>query len=226
MTTFFLGCFGFGLIFTVASFLLGALGGAHHLHIPGLHLEVGGHGGADGAGAHAGGAGGAHAAMHGAGAHGGGSQSAQLSPFNFSTISAFLTWFGGAGYLLTRYSGFTAVLTLAVAGAAGLAGGGIIFVTLGRLVLPRLTEMRPEDYQLQGTVARVASAIGAGGTGEVVYTLAGTRRVDGARSVSGEALERGAEVVILRVERGIAYVERWDKFADKHQLPPGDSGTA
>jgi hypothetical protein len=47
--------------------------------------------------------------------------------------------------------------------------------------------------------------------------------VDGARSASGEALPRGTEVVILKVERGIALVERWDKFADQHQLPRGDS---
>lgn len=214
MSSFFLGCFSFGLIFTVASFLLGALGGGHHLHIPGLHLDIGGHG------ADHGGAG------HGGGAHGPGGHAAVISPFNLSTLSAFLAWFGGAGYLLTRYSSFTAAAILTVAGVAGLAGGGIIFVTLSRFVFPRLTEMRPEDYQVQGTVARVTSTIGPGGTGEIVYALGGTQHVDGARSMTGEALERGTEVVILKVERGIAYVERWDKFANQHQLPPGDSGTA
>ena len=200
MALFFLGCFAFGLIFTVASFLLGALGSGH-FHVP--HLHLGGHPGAGDADHQAG-----------------------VSVFNVSTISAFLTWFGGAGYLLSRYSGLTAVGIVAVAGVAGAAGGGIIFVTLSRYVLPRLTEMRPEDYQLPGTVARVSSPIRAGGTGEIVYTLAGTRRSDGARAVGGEGLERGVEVVIVRVERGIAYVERWDSYARRNQLPPGEAGPA
>lgn len=193
-------------MFTLASFLLGAFGSGHDLHLPGF-----GAGGDSGGVAHG----------PGTGHHG-----AQMSPFNFSTISAFLAWFGGAGYLLTLYSGFTTAAILAVSGAAGLAGGGIIFVILAKFVFPRLTEMRSEDYEVEGTVARVTSSIAAGGTGEIVYSLGGTRRADGARSTTGEALERGTEVVILKVERGIAYVERWDKFAERHQLPPGDSGPA
>ena len=198
----FLGCFAFGLAFTVASFLLGAFGGGHGLHIPGLDGLLG-HGDAGG-----------HA---GAGHHGAG-----ISPFNLSTISAFLTWFGGAGYLLVRYSSFTGVLIVALSTVAGVVGGGAIFLTLTRYVVPRLTEMRPEDYQLPGTVGRVTSPIRAGGTGEIVYTLGGTRHSDGARSTSGEMLERGTEVVILKVERGIAYVERWNSYAKRLDLPPGE----
>jgi membrane protein implicated in regulation of membrane protease activity len=205
---FFLGCFAFGLVFTVASFLLGAFGGDHGFHIPGLDGLLGGDGadgGADG----------------GADQHGDG-----LSPFNLSTISAFLTWFGGAGYLLVRYSSFAGVLIVTLATTAGIVGGGAIFLTLTRYVVPRLTELKAEDYRLPGTVARVTSPIRAGGTGEIVYTLGGTRHADGARCTSGEALERGAEVVILKVERGIAYVERWDSYARQLDLPPGEAGPA
>ncbi len=198
MTTFFLGCFAFGLIFSVASFLLGALGSGH-VHLP-VHVH------ADHAGQ--------------------GGESPALSFFNVSTVSAFLTWFGGAGYLLSRYSSLTALAVVTLSGLAGLAGGGIIFVTLSKYVYPRLTEMKAEDYQLPGTVAKVTSPIRAGGTGEIVYTLAGTLRSDGARAVSGEALDRGTEVVIVRVERGIAWVERWDSFAGRNDLPPGESGPA
>jgi len=67
-------------------------------------------------------------------------------------------------------------------------------------------------------------SIGSCGIGEVVYSLGGSRQVDAARSVSGEAIERGTEVVVLRREKGIAYVERWDKFASGNQLPPGEPG--
>jgi hypothetical protein len=206
---FFLGCFAFGLVFTVATFVLGAFGGGHGLHIPGLDGLLG-HGDAGG-----------HAGDAGAGHHG-----TSISPFNLSTISAFLTWFGGAGYLLERYSTFAGTLIVVLATASGLVGGGVIFVTLTRYLAPRLTEMRPEDYQVVGVAARISSPIRAGGTGEIVYTLAGTRRSDGARSASGEALERGAEVVILKVERGIAYVERWESYASRLGLPPGDADPA
>jgi membrane protein implicated in regulation of membrane protease activity len=193
--TLFLGCFAFGLIFTVASFLLGALGSGHHLHLP----HPGHHG-----------TGGAH------GAHG-----AQISPFNVSTIAAFVTWFGAAGWLLTRYSGWAAAAILTVATVAGAIGGGIVFVTLSRFLMPRLTTMNANDYREAGTVGRLSVPIREGGTGEVTYELGGARRVDGARTVDGTPLEKGTEVLIHRIERGIAYVERWDEFARKNQLPAG-----
>jgi hypothetical protein len=219
MGSFFLGCFAFGLIFTVASFLLGAFGNAH-LHLPGLHIhgDLGGHVGHVGHVGTGAGHGAGHAVDHGAAHHG-----TTISPFNVSSISAFITWFGGAGWLLSRYSSLTAVGVTLGATLAGLVGGGIVFVTLARFVFPRLTVMRPEDYRIEGTLARVTSPVQAGGTGEIVYALGGTQHVDGARSVAGEALERGIEVVILRLEGGIAYVERWDRFAAQNQLPPGPS---
>ncbi len=208
MAQFFLGCFAFGLVFTVATFLLGAFGGGHGLHIPGLDGLLG-HGDAAGGG-------------HGAGDH----QGSGFSPFNLSTISAFLTWFGGAGYLLERYSSFTGTMIVGLATGAGIVGGGAIFLALTRYVAPRLTEMRPEDYQVVGTAARVSIPIRKGGTGEIVYTLAGTLHSDGARCVTGEALERGTEVVILKVERGIAYVEPWERYARRLELPPGEADPA
>lgn len=218
MTSLFLGCFSFGLLFTVASFLLGAFGGNQDFNMPSIH----------GAGFHAAGGGSSGGVGHGDhGTHGSnGNDGLHFSPFNLSTASAFLAWFGGAGYLLTRYSGMTALAVTTIATAAGVAGGAVVFLVLARLVMPRLTVMVPEHYEMRGVVARVSSPIRPDGTGEIIYTLAGTRHSDGARSASAELLEKGTEVVILRVEKGIAYVERWTKFAETHQLPPGDSGVA
>ena len=203
MTVLYLGTFAFGVIFTIATFALGAFGGGHDIHLHGVDL-----GGADGDG----GAGGGH--------------DAHASPFNLSTIAAFLAWFGGAGYLLSRFSDFAALSVLALSGVIGVVGGGLIFLTLTRYVLPRLTEMRPADFRIEGVSAHVSVPIVAGGVGEVVYTLGGAHQVDGARSVSGEAIERGTEVVILRREKGIIYVESWDRFAARNQLPPGEPGQA
>ena len=195
MSSLFLGCFTFGLLFTVVSGLLGAFHGGHDLHFPGLH----GHGG-----------------------QAGGHSQGHASAFNAGTIAAFLTWFGGAGYLLTRYSGFAALSITAIASLVGLIGGALVFAFLAKFINPRLTVLAPEDFQVNGVVAKVTSTIRPGGTGEIVYTLGGTRHADGARAETGEELERGTEVVILRVEKGIAYVDRWSKFAAANQLPSDD----
>ena len=203
MTALYLGTFAFGVIFTIATFALGAFGGGHDIHLHGVDLGDAGHGDA------------------GAGGH-----DAHVSPFSLSTVSAFLAWFGGAGYLLTRFTQLAALLDLVLAAAVGLVGGGIIFVAIGRYVLPRLTEMRQEDFQIQGSLGHLSVSIPAGAVGEIVYSVGGVQQVDSARSVSGEPIERGTEVVVLRREKGIAYVERWDKFASGNQLPPGESGPA
>lgn len=208
VTSLFLGCFAFGLIFTVVTFLIGALGGSQ-IHLPGFNLD----GGHQGAGAHpvAGGA---------VGPHGSGS-GITISPFNLSTGSAFLTWFGGAGYLLARYSGFTTFVITLVATTIGLVGGGLVFVAVSRLLLPRLSEMQPEDYRLEGAVAKVTASIRPGGTGEIVLRLGGAQRIESARGLTDDLFDKGTEVVIHHVASGIAYVERWDKFAERHALPPG-----
>jgi hypothetical protein len=204
VTSFFVGCFAFGLLFTVTTFLLGAFGGTQ-LHI-GPHELVSGLTDANGHG---------HAVTH---------EASHVSPFSLSTVSAFLTWFGGAGYLLTRYSALAALSVTLVALACGAVGGAIFFAIIARFIMPRLTVMNPDDFRVPGIVARVTSTIQPGGIGEIVYTLGGTRHSDGARSESNEPIERGTQVLVLRTEKGIVYVQPWTIFADTHQLPLGDAG--
>jgi membrane protein implicated in regulation of membrane protease activity len=202
VTTFFVGCFAFGLLFTVTTFLLGAFGGTE--------VHVGGHFLGSLTGSHSSSGGHGHAGEH-------------VSPFSLSTLSAFLTWFGGAGYLLSRYSPLTALSITLTALLCGVIGGGLFFTVVARYIVPRLTVMNPEDFRVQGIVARVTSTIQPGGIGEIVYTLGGTRHSDGARSESDQAIERGTQVVVLRIEKGIAYVTPWTTFADSHQLPANDT---
>jgi len=52
-----------------------------------------------------------------------------------------------------------------------------------------------------------------GGTGEIVFAQEGVRHVAGARSEDGIAIPKGAEVVVQRYEKGIAYVRRWEDMA-------------
>src|SRR3954468_10264337 len=91
----FLGCFVFGFVAALASFVLG---GAHGLHLGGHHLAVGGsHPNVGQLGGHVGGHGGASVGHAAHAAHGGGHGEADsLMPVNPTTVLTFLTWFGGA----------------------------------------------------------------------------------------------------------------------------------
>ena len=186
--------------------------GVANLSIPGLHhADLHGHG-ADiaHAGAHApdvghGDAG--HGAAQGHGAAEG------VSPFNMTTILAFFTWFGGAGFVLTAYFSVLTAVAVALAALIGLGGGALVFTFLVRVLLPGQTPyLAPEDYEMAGTIGHLSVGIREGGTGEFVYSKGGTRRVASARSENGKPMEQGAEAVVVRQERGIAYVQRFDEF--------------
>jgi len=60
-------------------------------------------------------------------------------------------------------------------------------------------------------LGRISMPIRANGTGEIIYSQAGTRRTCGARSEDGCVLEKGAEIMVSRYEKGIAYVKRWEE---------------
>lgn len=187
---FYLICFAVGFLFSLLSFVAGGLN--LHGHWPHVHVHTGAHG-ASGAGSHA------------SGAH------ASVSPFNFFTIAIFLAWFGGTGYLLTRFSTIVFLLGLVISTAVGLVGASIVFVFMAKVLMSPDALMDPADYEMVGVVARVCGPIREGGTGEIIYSQAGSRRACAARSEDNVAIERDAEVVVTRYEKGIAYIRRWEE---------------
>ena len=196
---FYLVCFVVGFAFSVLSFL----GGGLRWHLPfKWHL---GH-----AGPHL------HAGPHAHAGHGGG---AQVSVFNFLTLTIFLAWFGGTGYLLTRYSTVWFLLGLGVAVFSGIGGAAIIFAFLKALMASE-HPMDPADYEMVGVLGKVTSPIRQGGTGEITYSQGGTRHAAGARSEDGAAIAQGTEVVVTRYEHGLAYVRRWEEIAGLEEAPP------
>jgi membrane protein implicated in regulation of membrane protease activity len=142
-------------------------------------------------------------------AHGHGAGKGGVSPLNFGTFAAFLCWFGGIGYLLERYSTIWASLALLISVMSGLGGAAIIFWFLWKLN-EHEQPLDPADYDMIGVLGKVASPIRAGGTGELIYSRAGSRRCAAARSEDGAEIERDTEVVVTRFEKGIVYVRRWD----------------
>lgn len=207
--TLYLICFVVGFALSVLSLLTGA-GKAHsgsHLRWP----HVFPHHGAAQAGPGKVGA----APRAGAGAKTHGSHS-RASFFDFTTMMAFLSWFGGTGYLLTRYTSLWAVIVLGVASLAGLLGAGVVLLFLLKVLLAHETVLDPFDYQMVGALARVNSSIHEGGTGEIIFSRGGTRHTCGARGEDGNAIDRGTEVVVTRYERGIAYVRRFEDLAHQN----------
>ena len=201
---FYLFCFLFGVMFSVLSFLAGVihlpipakLHPHFHLHLP--HFHGGGHGVAHG---------GSHVGVRGAGRGG-----THISWFNASTVLAFLAWFGGTGYMLIKYSHVHTFFVVALSSLAGLAAGWVVLRFLVKLVGPSDEPLREEDRRIIGAIGTVSMPIRENGTGEIIFPLGGGRRCSGARSEDGQAIEKGAEVVIERYEKGIAYVKRWDDF--------------
>lgn len=151
-----------------------------------------------------------------------------ISPFNFVTFTAFLAWFGGTGFLLTRYSSLWFVMGLGIAMASGLVGGGIVFLFLSKVLTSEDENMDPADYEMVGVLGHTSILIREGGTGEIIYSQAGSRRTCGARSEDGTAIAKGVEVVVTRYDRGIAYVRLWsemsgeDPVADNRRVPRKD----
>jgi hypothetical protein len=174
---------------------LAFLSGFGHLHLGHLHLRH--HGGL------------AHkAAAVRAGAH----HAAQMSPVNGFTVVAFLCWFGGTGYLLHEGNLFSNALVLLFSAISGLAGGSLVFWFLSRVLMARERTLEPADTEMTGVVGRLSGAIPAGGVGEILYSQNGARRSAPVRSDDGSAMERGAEVIVMRHTRGVAHVRRWDEF--------------
>ena len=81
---------------------------------------------------------------------------------------------------------------------------------MARVLISHEENMDAADYEMAGVLGRVSMTIRENGTGEIIYSQAGTRRTCGARSENGSAMEKGAEIVVARYEKGIAYVNRWD----------------
>jgi len=177
-------CFAVGVLWSIASLMLGGMHLGHHGHVHVGHSHAH-HGQANGASGHL------------------------ASMINPSCAAIFLAWFGGIGYLLTRHSGLTFWLNLAIAAVVGL-GGAWLLASFLNFLQSREQPLDPLDYEMVGVLGQVSCRIRPDGVGELVYTRDGARRPVPARSEEGTEIERGREVIVTRFEKGIAYVRTWE----------------
>ncbi len=192
----YLTCFLVGFTISALSVLLG---GIHlHVHLP-FHFQLGLHLGHVGR------------VCVGRLPHGG-SGTGNLPAVNLGTVTAFLAWFGGIGYLLTRHSHVYALAALLISIGGGLVGATLVFLLVTRVLMHFEGGMEEADYDMIGVLGRVSSRLRPGGTGEVIFSRLGSRCSTAARSEDGSEIEKNVEVVVTRYERGIAYVRRWDEL--------------
>jgi hypothetical protein len=118
--------------------------------------------------------------------------------------------FGAVGYPIaskTRLPAW-AIILIAIGGGA-LAITGMITL-LARWALRGLSAPLPaEDQEIQGQIAVVTRDITPVREGEISYEYLGRRELVPARSLGTTVIASGSEVVIDRIENGVAFVEEW-----------------
>lgn len=197
---FYLVCFLVGFALSLISFVAGSFH-MPHLHVPHLHFDL-------------------HHGLHLGHGHSGGGEAPW---FNFATLSVFLTWFGGTGYLLQRYASIWPALAFGVSTLAGIGGASIVFWFLAKFLFGHQKVLDPADFDMIGVLGRLSAPIREGGTGELIFTQDGTRRVAGARADTGVPIPKGTEVVVTRYEKGIAYVRPWDELVGPASAEPRET---
>ncbi len=191
-------CFVVGLGYTVLAAVLGSLGGdagghdvagaGHDLGDFGHDLDV------------------SHdldlTADHGEvafGHHGEMAGGAHLGPFSPLIIALFLTCFGGTGLLFTLTAPLGSLSLLPAVGSS-FAFAALAIWAFNRLFARVEATSQARACDLIGRQATVITPIPEGpGAGTVAYVINGTRYTMVARSEDAAAMDRGAEVVILRI---------------------------
>jgi hypothetical protein len=126
------------------------------------------------------------------------------------TAAGFATASGATGYLLARYAPLSPVVDVVIAAMAGAAGAiGAVTLVAAWAIPAAKAEVVDERYVFQGAFARVTDISDRGAKGTITYEGDGTTHTSAAAGLDGARLELGAEVVIERIENGVAYVEPW-----------------
>jgi membrane protein implicated in regulation of membrane protease activity len=125
------------------------------------------------------------------------------------SVAAFAVIFGAVGYLCTTRTSLTPILIFVIALVAG-----VVTIPFSAPLLARLARSRKssagEDFDIEGQLATVVTPLSDGSPGDVTYNRDGRQVTQRALNLVPGALAAGHEVVIDRIENGIAYVEAWE----------------
>jgi hypothetical protein len=153
-----------------------------------------------------------YAMLHGAVRIGHDPTAAKAPPaaFNTPVIGSAILTFGATGYLFAKYSQIETIKIVIIAIIAAALGWTGMTVLMAKWALKGpIVDPHEELEELQGTVATVTRSIESSTPGEIRYSFRGHPLTVPARSIDGLPVAAGTEVVIERIDAGIADVERW-----------------
>jgi hypothetical protein len=129
---------------------------------------------------------------------------------NLPAIAAAAASWGLIASILTRAGVRTGWTLLAASIGAALAWIGMGALLAKWALRAPLEDPHELAEMLQGHVAVVTEGIGEGdGYGRITYQLQEQTHVVRARSLDGQPISEGTEVVIERIDGDVAYVEPW-----------------
>ena len=130
-------------------------------------------------------------------------------------LAGFLTVFGFLGYLAHRNHDGLWPAGLAASVVGGLVGAWIGNIIVKRWAIPGAIADQPDErFVLMGHFGRVTAPIGDD-AGTIVYEVDGVSHTVGARAIDGAAIAAGTDVVIERIEDGVAFVEPWSQVEQR-----------
>lgn len=135
------------------------------------------------------------------------------TPRSFSASPALVAVFcataGIVGYAALRLGLRPAPIWIASIGTAAVAAFATSRVIARWWTVVPEHDVDDERYVLQGSLGRVVATIGSHGTGTISLESSGHQQVIAARAIDEQTMPAGTEVVIERIEDGVAYVEDW-----------------
>jgi uncharacterized membrane protein YeaQ/YmgE (transglycosylase-associated protein family) len=139
-------------------------------------------------------------------------------------LAGFLTVFGFLGYVAHRDRDGLWPTGLLASIAGGLVGAWIGNIVVKRWAIPAAIADQPDErFVLMGHFGRVTAPIGATGEGEgagtttgaITYEIDGVTHTAGARALDDTSIAAGTDVVIERIEDGVAWVEPWSQVEQR-----------
>ncbi|WP_379134491.1 hypothetical protein [Paenibacillus sp. sgz500958] len=126
-------------------------------------------------------------------------------------LMVFVMAWGGAGYVLTRFSEWNGLWVLLICTFIAIVLGCLMYYVLAK-VMPRYDDsMKELDYDPAGQLGYISIPAADGAVGEMKYVLQGTMRSIGVRAETGQRLSKGDRVIILKVDKGIAAVTLFER---------------
>jgi hypothetical protein len=126
-------------------------------------------------------------------------------------LMAFVTAWGGMGYVLMRFSQMNLYAVILVCTLVALLLGGLIYGILFRVMTRYDSSMNEVEYEPVGQLGYISIAAADGAVGEMKYVLHGTKRSMGIRAEAGQRLLKGDKVIIVKVDKGLAAVTLFER---------------